>query len=176
MYLSIKNGKLILRSKKHNKEVIPHLTNAHNYSNNSLPIYHFLCDYSNQNIRTSLFFDWGGLSKIYDFLPRVEYENIILSKAQWKINSEQIKIFNSAEIIIGTTGAAWSNLIFCKQNTKAIIFSPIFFNSFNAFSNLAQIFNIDLTYSYYSGNKLDHSESNFRINLEDIKSILKSYE
>lgn len=95
LYLSIKNGKLFLRSKKHNKEVIPHLTNAHNYSNNSLPIYHFLCDYSNQKIRTSLFFDWGGLSKIYDFLPRVEYENIILSKAQWKINSEQIKIFNS---------------------------------------------------------------------------------
>lgn len=95
LYLSIKKGKLFLRSKKHNKEVIPHLTNAHNYSNNSLPIYHFLCDYSNQKIRTSLFFDWGGLSKIYDFLPRVEYENIILSKAQWKINSEQIKIFNS---------------------------------------------------------------------------------
>ena len=95
LYLSIKNGKLFLRSKKHNKEVIPHLTNAHNYSNNSLPIYHFLCDYSKQKIRTSLFFDWGGLSKIYDFLPRVEYENIILSKAQWKINSEQIKIFNS---------------------------------------------------------------------------------
>ena len=95
LYLSIKNGKLFLRSKKHNKEVIPHLTNAHNYSNNSLPIYHFLCDYSNQKIRTSLFLDWDGLSKIYDFLPRVEYENIILSKAQWKINSEQIKIFNS---------------------------------------------------------------------------------
>ena len=95
LYLSIKNGKLFLRSKKHNIEVIPHLTNAHNYSNNSLPIYHFLCDYSNQKIRTSLFFDWGGLSKIYDFLPRVEYENIILSKAQWKIDSEQIKIFNS---------------------------------------------------------------------------------
>lgn len=95
LYLSIKNGKLFLRSKKHNKEVIPHLTNAHNYSYNSLPVYHFLCDYSNQKIRASLFFDWGGLFQIYDFLPRVEYDNIILSKAQWKINSEQIKIFNS---------------------------------------------------------------------------------
>lgn len=95
LYLSIKNGKLFLRSKKHNKEVIPYLTNAHNYSNNSLPIYHFLCDYSNQKTRASLFFDWGGLSQIYDFLPRVEYDNIILTKAQWKINSEQIKIFNS---------------------------------------------------------------------------------
>lgn len=95
LYLSIKNNRLFLRSKKYNKEVIPHLTNAHNYSNNSLPIYHFLCDYSNQKVRASLFFDWGGLSQIYDFLPRVEYENIILSKAHWKINSEQIKIFNS---------------------------------------------------------------------------------
>lgn len=95
LFISIKNNRLFLRSKRHNKEVIPHLTNAHNYSNNSLPIYHFLCDYSNQKIRASLFLDWGGLSKIYYFLPRVEYENIILSKAQWKINSEQIKIFNS---------------------------------------------------------------------------------
>ena len=95
LYLSIKNNRLFLRSKKHNKEVIPHLTNAHNYSNNSLPIYHFLCDYSNQDTRPSLYFDWGGLSQIYDFLPRVEYDNIILSKAQWKIDSEQIKYFNS---------------------------------------------------------------------------------
>lgn len=95
LYLSIKNNRLFLRSKKYNKEVIPHLTNAHNYSNNSLPIYHFLCDYSNQEFRTSLFFDWGGLKTIYDFLPRVEYQNIILSKAQWKIYSEEIIFFNS---------------------------------------------------------------------------------
>lgn len=88
---------------------------------------------------------------------------------------QQIKIFNSAEIIIGTTGAAWSNLIFCKQNTKAIIFSPIFFNSFNAFSNLAKIFNINLTYSYYYLSKLNHSESNFNINIEELDTILKTY-
>ena len=110
---------------------------------------------------------------VLQYLEKKGFKKIDPAKLNLK---QQIEIFNSADIIIGTTGAAWTNLIFCKKNAKAIIFSPYYFNDFNAFSNLAQIFNIDLTYSYYSGNKLDHSESNFRINLEDIKSILKSYE
>jgi len=95
LYISIKNNRLFLRSRRHNKEVVPHLTNAHNYSKNSLPIYHFLCDYNYQKKRSSLFLGWGGISQIYDFLPRIEYENIILSKARWRVDSEQIKYFNS---------------------------------------------------------------------------------
>ncbi|HAP94869.1 MAG TPA: lantibiotic dehydratase [Chryseobacterium sp.] len=93
LYVSVKNNKLVLRSKKHNREVKPYLTNAHNYSANSLPLYHFLCDFGSQNLRPGLNFDWGGLAHIYDFLPRVEYENIILSKARWKIYSDEMKGF-----------------------------------------------------------------------------------
>lgn len=93
LYLSIKNEKLFLRSKSQNKEVIPFLTNAHNYSSNSLPVYHFLCDLGNQTIKPVLHFDWGDLGRIYHFLPRIEYGNIILSKARWKINANEIKSF-----------------------------------------------------------------------------------
>lgn len=95
LYISIKNNKIVLRSKKYNKKVRPYLTNAHNYSANSLPVYHFLCDLETQDDRFGLYFQWGGLSQIYNFLPRVEYKNIIFSKAQWKINSEEINWLSS---------------------------------------------------------------------------------
>jgi len=95
LYISLKNDRIILRSKKLNKEVKPYLTNAHNYHQNALPVYHFLGDLHSQNIRTGLYFNWGSLSQIYKFLPRVEYQNIILSKAQWKITEKEIASLES---------------------------------------------------------------------------------
>jgi hypothetical protein len=95
LYISLKNDRIILRSKKFDKEIKPHLTNAHNYYTNTLPVYHILSDLNSQNTRTGLYFNWGGLSQIYKFLPRVEYGNIILSKAQWNITEKEIAALES---------------------------------------------------------------------------------
>ncbi len=93
LMISIKKNRIILRSKTLNKEVLPRLTNAHNYSKNSLPVYHFLCDLQTQNIRSGLGFSWKNIAENHSFLPRAIYKDIILSKATWYISKEEIKLF-----------------------------------------------------------------------------------
>ncbi|UZO81726.1 lantibiotic dehydratase family protein [Aquimarina sp. ERC-38] len=91
LLISVKNNRIVLRSKKLNKEVKPRLSNAHNYSYNALPIYQFVCDLQNQNKRSSVGFNWGSFLEENTFLPRVCYRDFIISKAQWKFRVKDIK-------------------------------------------------------------------------------------
>ncbi len=91
LMVSVQNGKVYLRSKKLNKYILPRLSNAHNYSANSLPIYHFLCDLQKQDTRPFLGFNWGSVLEKEAFLPRVVYKDFILSKARWKIDKTTIQ-------------------------------------------------------------------------------------
>jgi len=91
--ISIKNNKIILRSKKLKKEIIPCLSNAQDYSYKSLPIYHFLADLQVQNSKPIYNFSWGVLKTHYEYFPRVLYKGIILSKAKWQITKNEIESF-----------------------------------------------------------------------------------
>ncbi|WAC01060.1 lantibiotic dehydratase [Lacinutrix neustonica] len=90
LYVSVKRGKVILRSKRLNKEIIPRLGNAHNYSANALPIYNFLCDLQDQE-QAGLTFSWGSLRNEFEYLPRVSYKDVILSRETWNLSSKTIK-------------------------------------------------------------------------------------
>lgn len=93
IYVSVPNGrKIILKSRKYQKEILPILTTAHNFSK-GLPIYSFLSYLEAQN-NQGLYFDWGGYFESKHFLPRVMYENIILSPAQWRVSITDIPLSN----------------------------------------------------------------------------------
>ncbi|WP_438965907.1 lantibiotic dehydratase family protein [Flavobacterium sp.] len=91
LMVCVKNNTVFLRSKKLNKEIIPCLSNAHNYSSNALPIYQFLSDLQGQKVNPVHKFDWGVLKNHYTYFPRMMYQDVILSKAKWLIIENDFK-------------------------------------------------------------------------------------
>ena len=92
LMISIKGyGKIKIRSIKHNKEVIPKLTNAHNYHKNSLPTYHFLSDLQTQDKRNSLGISIERMLDKFNYVPRIVYKKIILQEATWTFDTSDIK-------------------------------------------------------------------------------------
>ncbi len=120
LFISVKNGKLYLRSKKLNKFILPRLTTAHNYLNNPITVYRFLCDYQYYHTKkNSLYFDWGSLGSFLNFKPRVKYKNVILSVATWKISYQEINSFilNNVENEYITKIRDWRKLKHIPQYT-----------------------------------------------------------
>ena len=92
LMVSVPGGRRIkLRSKKLNKEIAPRLSTAHNFSNNALPVYHFLCLLQTEGLRLSIGFSWGNLTGGKEFYPRVRYKNSVLFLARWSFNANDTK-------------------------------------------------------------------------------------
>ena len=90
--VSVRQKKFILRSKRLNKEIIPKLTTAHNFSNpGAMPIYQFLCNLQNQHQRGGIGLFISGLFNEFPYMPRISYKNIILSLARWHVKPGDLK-------------------------------------------------------------------------------------
>ena len=87
LFIKVRNNKVVLYSKKLQKEIIPRLSSAHNY-NYGMAIYRFLCDLQNQHDYLNIQWDWGKL-KSRKYLPRVTYKHLILSRATWNIKKQE---------------------------------------------------------------------------------------
>lgn len=96
LLVSVKNGRVVLRSAKLGKEIIPCLSNTYNIEL-AQPIYKFLAAVSGQDVKFGEFWNWGAYNN-EDHLPRVEYKKIILSRARWIIRSEKIDSKNDEKV------------------------------------------------------------------------------
>ena len=86
--VDLQRDKVILRSKRLNKEIIPRLSNAHNYSQNSLPLYNFLCDLQTQNLQNNFDLGWPSVAPNAVFNPRLTYKNMVISLATWQFEKK----------------------------------------------------------------------------------------
>lgn len=88
LQVSVEAGRVVLRSRRLGRRVVPRLTSAHNFSSRGVAAYRFLCRLQNQQAATGLGF-WGPLGSS-PFLPRVRMGRIILSSARWRLKSETL--------------------------------------------------------------------------------------
>lgn len=97
LYIAIDNNKIILYSKKLNKQVLPRLGCAQNTELLTSPIYKFLGAISDDYYINT--WNWGFLSD-RPYLPRVEFGKFILSKEKWLLHYKNIFNTNIKDIIV----------------------------------------------------------------------------
>lgn len=101
------------------------------------------------------------------FLEKEGFTTICLEELTLE---QQVSIFYNATFIIGISGAAWTNLIFCRNKAKAICFIPDNAKEFSAFSNLAKLSGVEFYGNYYK-NEGNHISNNYEIDLIQFKQL-----
>ena len=91
LLVSVHGNRVRLRSTRLGREVIPRMTNAHNYGWGSLGVYRFLCMLQQQGTSVCPPWDWGALWNA-PFLPRVTTGRLVLSLARWRLHKEELRV------------------------------------------------------------------------------------
>lgn len=91
LVIKIVDNELILKSKRLNKIIIPRLSNAHNYIDDALPVYQFLCDFQHQNSYPFINLDIDTIGYGLKFIPRITFKNAIVNLATWNFKKSDFK-------------------------------------------------------------------------------------
>ncbi|MEJ5995791.1 thiopeptide-type bacteriocin biosynthesis protein [Pedobacter sp. Du54] len=88
--VTVEGGQVILKSKSLGKRLIPRIASSYNHSRSDLSVYRFLCDVQSQGLITRLSLNLQQYFPGLDHYPRVEFRDIIVSPAQWKIPTQAL--------------------------------------------------------------------------------------
>lgn len=89
--VSVRDGRVVLRSRRLDREVVPRLSTAHNYSARSVGVYRFLCSVQHQSVAGALGWEWGVLAGA-PYLPRVVTGKVVLSRARWNLSEAEVRL------------------------------------------------------------------------------------
>ena len=88
--VSVRGDHITLRSRRLGCEIIPRMSNAHDYNLSGLGVYKFLCALQYQGVAQDLNWNWS-LLRDAPFLPRVVIGRLVLSRAQWRLSKQELK-------------------------------------------------------------------------------------
>ena len=82
LLVSVRGGRVILRSRRLGREIIPRLTTAHNYQSRSLGPYRFLCALQRQSGGPAISL---GPLELLPYLPSIRAGRVVLAPARWRV-------------------------------------------------------------------------------------------
>lgn len=91
LLVAVVGERVILRSRRLGREVLPRLTSAHNYTLRSLGVYRFLCALQQQGVAGALGWNWGALESA-QFLPRVGTGRLVFARARWRVGRNELEV------------------------------------------------------------------------------------
>jgi thiopeptide-type bacteriocin biosynthesis protein len=90
LLVSIDGDRIVLRSARLGREIVPRLTSAHNYPVAALGTYKFLCMLQGHDADSGLGWSWGTIERSVPFLPRVTLGRAVLSIARWNLRKSDL--------------------------------------------------------------------------------------
>lgn len=90
---------------------------------------------------------------------------------------EQVRTAYHANVIVGPTGAVWTNMIFCRPGTRAICWMAEEIGDFSAFSTIARLYNVDMRYLTYKSmvkKSCDIYFTSYVISINEIERALRN--
>lgn len=95
LLVAVREGTLVLLSRRLGRRVIPRLTSAHNFGWRSQPVYRFLAALQSDGVAGNLGWSWGPLASA-PFLPRVRFGRLVLCRARWRLDRAELRRLGTA--------------------------------------------------------------------------------
>ena len=96
--------------------------------------------------------------EVWEVLKRDGFEAVHLEDLSF---AEQLLTLQEAEALVGPTGAAWTNLLFCEPGTKALCWMAEEYGDNPCYSNLAAEMQVDMSYLRYKTRSICSAELYF---------------
>ncbi len=99
LVLCVRDGTLVLRSRRLGRRIVVRGTTAHDFSRSGPAVYRLLASLQTQGVSGGLAWSWGALTNA-PFLPRVSHRRVVLSLARWRVSESDLAALH------GLSGAA----------------------------------------------------------------------
>ena len=89
LLVSVRDDRIVLRSRRLGRRVVPRLSTAHNYASSGISAYRFLAAVQQATVRFFLEWSWGDLETA-SHLPRVVHGRTVLARERWRVAAPEL--------------------------------------------------------------------------------------